>query len=96
MSSNKMDEQEERWEKRNKEKEEIPTEGAAPVPEPSKTTEASSGTPITHAEDAGENKNGDTPFPASVHISDAKSENSQNIQNGEKRKKPCSLQPPLV
>ena len=71
----------------NKGKEESPTEGTATVPEPSKTTEASSGTPITHAEDAGENKNGDTPFPAGVHISDAKSENSQNIQNGEKRKK---------
>ncbi len=71
----------------NKGKEESLTEGTATVPEPSKTTEASSDTPITHAEDAGENKNGDTPFPAGVHISDEKSENSQNIQNGEKRKK---------
>lgn len=71
----------------NKGKEGSLTEGTATVPEPSKTTEASSDTPITHVEDAGENKNGDTPFPAGVHISDAKSENSQNIQNGEKRKK---------
>ena len=46
----------------NKGKEGSPTEGTATVPEPSKTTEASSDTPITHAEDAGENKNGDTPF----------------------------------
>ena len=74
----------------NKEKEEIPAEGAAPVPEPLKAPEASSDTPITHAEKAGEKENGGTPFPADVHISGAKSEKSQNVKKREKKKKETS------